>query len=316
MDTLATIADNRHQLLTKQARALILRPGMFVADEIAPNISRAGLVLGSALVADDINPVPDQLGELMDPNLLDVNKALPKVDFVIEDHELQAKVSKRFSAAMHELGFDDGQIDEIVTSQLISKVRAMREITTAKITTTSGNYASGMYDTSAKAWNTSGGDPAADISAAIAALEGKGAPTDSIYMAASPAVWAALRGNADIISRFSGITAAVTNEAIAGIFGAHAVNVRYQAGGSFVTGESMQIYCRPEVPMDDSLCAWRTVNAGQSGSPEPTIYKYQPQGREHRYYTIGCYHDYKVVATGGNKSGKQQWGYLYTDVLS
>lgn len=308
----SVISGGKSQLLTRVARSLIVRPGQFVANQIAPDISRAGLVLGKYWVAEDVTPVADQLGELMDPNIIDVNKAIPNIDFVIEDHELQAKVSKRFLAAMHEEGLDDGQANELVTAMLVSKVKAMQEATTFNITTTAANYASGMADSNSKGWDNAG-DPYADIMAAIAALDAQGAPTDSLYIAAAPKVWQAI--TTKVASRFSGIQARITPDDVAGLFGAKAVVARYSIGGTNVAGDSCQIFCRPEFVNDDSLTAWRTVNAGLSGAAEPTIYQYQPEGKAHRYYVIGCYHDYKVVATGANASGKQRWGFLYKDVV-
>lgn len=308
------VADNRSELLTKQATALIGRPSQFVAREVAPDISRAGLVLGRYMTYQNVDPVPDQLGELMDPNVLDIKQRPDQLDFAIEDHELIAKVSHQFVASMRENGFNDGQIDEYVTQQLTMRVMAMQEVVTANIVKNANSYASGLVDQTAKDWSGSG-DPMTDIKNAIASLDGVGADTDSLYMVASPSVWQAL--TTKLSSQFSGIQARITPEDIAGLFGAKAVKARYSiTGQGFVYGDSFQIFSRPEMPTETDLCAWRTVNAGMSGQPEPTIYKYWPEGHRHRYYVIGCYHDYKVIPTGAGSDGKQKAAFLFTDTLT
>lgn len=67
---------------------------------------------------------------------------------------------------------------------------------------------------------------------------------------------------------------------------------------------------------DITLSAWKTANAGRSGSPEPAIIRYTEPAYAHRRYTLAAYHDYKVVPTGADSNGEQRMAFLYSNVSS
>ena len=302
--------------LTEYARAIYGRDSDYIAPIVAPDISEPGAVLGKFIPWQPATLTADQLGELMQPNQIDVNQDLNELSFSIGDHELQAKVSQRLRARLRAKGFSDGQIDNHVARILTQKLKFMRDVLTIGAVTNSGNYASGLVDTSAHTWGTggSGGGPAyAAIMEAIDALEVSGADINAIHVLASPQVWSAVRR--DVLPLFSGVSAMVTKTQVAEALGVQRVVSPLVVNGNSLIGKNVVIFAsRPDGDFTSS--AFHTVNAGISGAPEPTIYRFNQPGQEHRWDGFGAYHDYQIVASGADADGKQQLAYIFTNITA
>lgn len=319
MQNIQQIANGRSKLLSElSAEFYYGSDELYHANMMAPDISRAGLVLGSFEAWQPAELTADQLGEIMAPNFVDVNQQPHLLEFTIEKHELHAHVTDDLLAAMELYGLDRDAVERRVVRILTQKLKAMREYTTINTITAAGAYASGMTDSTALTWGGGSGTGINDIRAAIAALELQGVPTSRIEIIASPAIWMAIADEvSDKFRALSATQAHVAIEDAAGYFGARGVNANFGAGsGSFAIGNNVVVCAYSDDDADITLSAWRTANAGRSGRPEPTIIRYTEPAYAHRRYTIGGFHDYKVVPTGANKAGEQRMAFLFTNVSS
>lgn len=319
MQNIATIAAGRSRLLSElSAEFYYGSDELYHAQMMAPDISRAGLVLGSFEAWQAPELTADQLGEIMQPNFIDVNKKPELLEFTVDKHELHAHVTDDLLAAMELYGLSRDAVERRVVRILTQKLKAMREYVTINAVTASANYASGMTDSTARTWGGSSGTAINNIRGAISALELQGVPTNRIEIIASPAIWMAIADEvSDKYRALSATDAHVSIEDAAGYFGARGVNANFGAGtGTFAIGSNVIVCAYSDSDADITLSAWRTANAGRSGRPEPTIIRYTEPAYAHRRYTIAGYHDYKVVPTGANASGKQRMAFLFTNVSS
>lgn len=300
--------------LTEYARSIYGRDSDYIAAIIAPDISEPGAVLGKFIPWQPATLTADQLGELMQPNQIDVNQDLAELSFSIGDHELQAKVSQRLRSRLRAKGFSDGQIDNHVARILTQKLKFMRDVVTIGTVTNSSNYDSSLVDSTAQTWGTGGGGggPAyAAIMNAIDALEVSGADINAIHVLASPQVWAAIRR--DVLPLFSGVSAMVTRSQVAEALGVQRVVSPLVVNGSSVIGSNVIVFAsKPDGDFTSS--AFHTINAGLSGAPEPTVYRFNQSGQEHRWDGFGAYHDYQIVASGAGADGKQELAYIFTNI--
>lgn len=300
--------------LTEYARALYGRDSDYVAPLIAPDISEPEAVLGKFIPWSPATLTPDQLGELMEPNQIDVNQDFEELQFSVSDHELQAKVSRRLRSRLRSKGFSNAQIDNHVTRILTQKLKFMRDYVTINHVTNTALYGTGLVNTTAANWGTAGtgGGPAYNaIMTAIDALEVAGANTDTIHILASAAVWSAIRR--DVMPLFSGVSAMVTKQQIADALGVRPIVSNLNVAGSSLIGSNVVIYAS-RADGDFTSSAWHTVDAGISGAPEPTVYRFNKEGSEHRWDGIGAYHDYSIVDSGADANGKQQLAFIYTAI--
>lgn len=319
MQNIATIADGRSRLLSElSAEFYYGSDELYHAQMMAPDISRAGLALGSFEAWQAPELTADQLGEIMQPNFIDVNKKPELLEFTIEKHELHAHVTDDLIAAMELYGLDRGAVERRVVRILTQKLKAMREYLTIAAITTASGYVSGMTDSMSHTWGGASGTAVDDIRGAIAQLELQGVPTSRIQIIASPAIWMAIADEvSDKYRALSATAAHVSIEDAAGYFGARGVNANFGAGsGTFAIGSNVVVCAYSDSDADITLSAWRTANAGRSGRPEPTIVRYTEPAFAHRRYTIAGYHDYKVVPTGANAAGKQRMAFLFSNVSS
>lgn len=320
MDKLTDIADNRHQLLSEFAKDLAVREGEFVADIIAPGISKPDFVLGAFENASEpAQPVSDILGQDMVPNYLDTYNKMGLEQFQMEDHELRGRLSNNLRASFQALGMNDDQIDQRVVNQLVRNLRTNYELQVLDAIGTTNNYASGLTVNVSTKWDSTG-DPMHDVQSMLMKLAEKGAPTATVYLVADPATWAAIRQNANVKGvDVNGVNRFYSEDDLAKILAgqnAHAVVARQLKGSTFAMAGKLAIVCRPEIVASDSSCAWRTVYNTTSNGPEPYVYRFSEPGTEHRGYTIGCALDRKLCGTGNNSQGKQIWGALCYNALT
>lgn len=318
MQNISEIANGRSQLLSDlSAEFYYGNDELYHARDIAPDISRANLVLGSFEAWQPVELTADQLGEIMKPNFIDVNKKPQLVEFTVEKHELHAHVTDDMVAAMELYGVDRAGVERRVVRMLTQKLKAMREATTINAITNAAGYESGLVETTAKTWGGSSGTAIDDIRDAIATLELNAVADSRIVIMCSPAIWQAIR--AEVGSALRPQTAQqgyVSIASAAEYFGVQGVDVNFVLGGSFAMGSNVVVAAVSRDEADITLSAWRTANAGRSGSPEPTIVRYTEPAYAHRRYTLAAYHDYKVVPTGADSNGLQKMGYLFTNVSS
>lgn len=315
MDSIQSLAAGNSTLLSQYVKTVYDRPGLFVAGEIAPNISRAGLLLGHYQAMKEIKPENDLLAENMEPNVVDINKN-HFIKFMVDDHELKAKVSHQYIDALSEAGYSENQIQLSVIDYLVGMLKANREIRTINTVCAAGSYAAAHKETSSKTWNVAAGNTCyADLDTAINTLAAANVSPDQVYIVASPAVWSAVKSA--LLAKFTGTPiSAITPEMCAQVFGAHAIVEGFAYNGANILGDKVALICRPQTVTDSDLCSWRTCNAGVSGAPEPFAAVY-PFEKNHRAgYDVHVAHDYTIVGTGFDKSEKQQLGFLFTDVLS
>lgn len=320
MEKLETIANGRNELLSELAKSYAIKEGEFVADIIAPGISKPDFVLGAFEYASEpAAPVADILGQDMVPNYLDTYNKMGLEKFQLEDHELRGRVSNNLRAALRCDGLTDDQIDSRIVNQLVRNLRANYELQVLDAIGTSGNYASGLTSTPSTKWDNSG-LAKQDVQNAIIAMEKKGAPTAEIYLVADPATWGALRNNTKVVGTdINGMPQYFANDDIAKLLAgptAHAVVARQLKNGAFAFAGKMAIVCRPSTVSADSDCSWRTVYSGMSAGPEPYVYRFSEPGSEHRGYIIGCALDRKLIGQGNNENKKQIWGALISSVLT
>lgn len=318
MQNISEIAGGRSKLLSALATETYYgNDELYHARDIAPDISRAGLVLGSFEPWQPVELTADQLGEIMKPNFIDVNKKPVLIEFTVEKHELHAHITDDLLAAMELYGLTRAEVERRVVRMLNQKIKAMREYLTINTITASANYASGLVNSTSATWGGSSGTAIADIRTAIAALELKSVADSRIKIMCSPAIWQAIRD--EVGSALRPQTAPqgyVSIDAAAEYFGLRGVNVNFVINSSFAMGSNVVIAAVNDSDVDVTLSAWRTANAGRSGAPEPVIIRYSEPAYAHRRYTIAAYHDYKVVPTGANKNGEQNMAFIYTSVSS
>lgn len=320
MEKLSDVANGRNELLSELAKNFAIKEGEFVADIIAPGISKPDFCLGAFEYASEpATPVADILGQDMLPNYMDTYNRVGLEKFQLEDHELRGRVSNNLRQALRCDGLSDDQIDKRIVNQLIRNLRANYEIQVLDAIGNSNNYASGLSATPSTKWDAEG-TAKKDVCDAITALEKKGAPTATMYLVADPATWGALRNNTKVTgSDVNGLKPFYSNEDIAHLLAgptAHAVVAKQMKGNAFAFAGKMAIVCRPEGVAADSDCSWRTVYGGQTSGPEPYVYRFSEPGTEHRGYTIGCALDRKLIGQGNNASGKMIWGYIFSGVLT
>lgn len=318
MQDISTIANGRSQLLSALSAEFYYGDDeLYHAGEIAPDISRANLLLGSFEAWQPVELTADQLGEIMKPNFIDVNKKPQLVEFTVEKHELHAHVTDDMVAAMELYGVDRAGVERRITRQLTQKLKAMREALTINVITNSAGYEASLVDSTAHTWGGGSGTAIDDIRDAIAALELNAVADSRIVIMASPAIWQAIRAEVgDALRPQTAQQGYVGIEAAAEYFGVRGVNVNFTLGGSFAMGGNVVIASVSRDEADITLSAWKTANAGRSGSPEPSIIRYTEPAYAHRRYTLAAYHDYKVVPTGADSNGEQRMAFLYSNVSS
>lgn len=318
MQNISDIANGRSKLLSDlSAEFYYGNDELYHARDIAPDISRANLVLGSFEAWQPVELTADQLGEIMKPNFVDVNKKPQLVEFTIEKHELHAHVTDDMIAAMELYGVDQAGVERRVVRMLTQKLKAMREFTTINAVTNSAGYESGLVDSTAHTWGGSSGTAIDDIRVAIAALELNGVADSRIVIAASPAIWQAIRAEVGAALRpFNAAQGYISIDGAAEYFGCRGVDVNFVLSSQFAIGGNVVIAAVSRDEADITLSAWRTANAGRSGAPEPTIVRYTEPAYAHRRYTLAAYHDYKVVPTGADASGLQRMAFLYSNISS
>lgn len=315
MDKILSIANDQINNLNELAHDLAVKEGEFVADVIAPGISKPDFILGAFEHASEpAKPVADILGQDQVPNYLDTYNKLNLEKFQMEDHELRGRLSNNLRAAFRADGLTDDQIDARIVNQLIRNLRANYEIQVLDAVGNTSGYGTNLAKNcnSAK-WNASG-NPVADVQDILNAMAKNGAPMASIYLVADPATWAAVRLNGNVKGTdVNGVNRFYSEDDLAKILAgpsAHGIVARQTVGGNFAMAGKLAIFCRSENPDGSAECSWRTVYGGTGSGPEPYVYRFSEPGTEHRGYTIGCALDRKLCGTGTNTAGKQIWGGL------
>lgn len=326
MQNINEIANGRSKLLSELSAEFYYGDDrLYHAKEMAPAISRADMVLGSFEAWQPVELTADQLGEIMKPNYIDINNKPYLIEFKIEKHELHAIINDELVAAMELYGVSQNGVERRVTRILTQKLKAMAEFLTINAMTNSATYENGLVNSSALTWGGSSGTAIGDIRDAIATLELNSVPEFGIAIAASPAIWQAIRD--EVGDKLRPQTAAqgylsVTDAA--GYFGAKGVNFNFVLNSSFVMGSNVVIGAVDESVTDITRSAWRTVFGGKSGNPEPTVIRYQEAATAHRQYSLACYLDYSIVPTGAGKGvninnvpgNVQRMAYLFSNVSS
>lgn len=315
MEKLTDIANDQIENLNELAHSLAIKEGEFVADIIAPGISKPDFVLGAFEHASEpAKPVSDILGQDMMPNYLDTYNKLALEKFQMEDHELRGRLSNNLRAAFRADGMTDDQIDARVVNQLVRNLRANYELQVLEAIGNTSGYGSNLTKNCNSAKYNATGNPVQDIQDLLNQMAKNGAPMATVYIVADPATWSAIRMNSNVKGTdVNGVNRFYSEDDLAKIVAgpsAHGIVARQSFNGNFAFAGKVAIFCRPEIVDGQSECSWRTVYGGMNASAEPYVYRFSEPGTEHRGYTIGCTLDRKLCGTGTNASNKQIWGAL------
>lgn len=322
MEKLSAIANDQFQDNLKElAHSLAIKEGEFVADIIAPGISKIDFTLGAFEHASEpAKPVSDILGQDMEANYIDTYNKLSLEKFQMEDHEIRGRLSNNLRNAYRADGMTDEQIDARIVNQLVRNLRANYELQVLEaIGNTSGYGPNLAVNCNSAKWDTANSDPVSIIDGITTKMAKLGAPMATVYIVADPATWAVLRRHEKVKgANVNGVRQFYTEDDIAQILAgpsAHGIVARQSFNGQFAFAGKLAIFCRPEVVDGNSECSWRTVYSGMNASAEPYVYRFSDPGTEHRGYTIGCTLDRKLCGTGTNTDNKQIWGGLCYNVI-
>jgi hypothetical protein len=317
--------------LSKIAASYASDQAQFIADTVAPVLSKPGLVTGQleydnnewAMNSDAVELPDDRPANLVDqerPTLL---------TFQTTPLGLREFISERYLAMRRQAGYTDDQIREKVVKRLTAKLLMDKEQRFLNIATTAGNYNANLITNigAGNSFDEAGGDPVAVFGAARRLLSAQGADVGNLYAVAEYAVWDVIRHSPQLIIAGWGtpdMRRQVSDDEIFSILGVRPVvtNVRARTRNvatlTSLISDNVVIFQRPPTvsPTDEeALCAWRTITGGVTGTAEPYVVEYEGADMPGRGYYIEVRMEYVHMRTGVDAAGLQNRAALITNAL-